>query len=154
MEPGAERTNALETIAYDWFGRDLAAATAWANNIDDAALRERLLAAGAKAIAVADPDLAAGWLVSSVKTEGLLNETALGLVETWADQHPMQAANWVSHFSEAGPRKAAIDLVLSHWVKTDPASANAWIQTLPEREAVLAKLKAEQEEREKAPEKE
>lgn len=154
MAPGDAQTNALETIAYDWFGRDLAAATRWTQSVEDPQLRERLLAVGAKAIANADPDLAAGWLVSSVKTEGVLNQTALTLVESWADQHPMQAANWVTRFSEAGPRKEAIELVLSHWMKTDPASANAWIQTLPEREAVLSKLKADEAERAKSPDRE
>jgi hypothetical protein len=84
-------------------------------------------------------------------TEGVLNETALSLVETWAGQYPAQAANWVARFSEAAPRRAAIDLVLTHWLKSDPASANAWIQKLPEREAVLAQLKAEQAERELKP---
>lgn len=151
LAPGDVQTDSLETIAYDWFGRDLAAAVNWTKSVEDPALRERLLAVGAKAIAIADPDLAAGWLVSAVKTEGVLGETALSIVETWADQHPAQAATWVARFSDAGPRKAAVDLLLNHWLKSDPASANAWIQTLPEREAILAKLKAEQAERERAP---
>jgi hypothetical protein len=154
MTPGAAKTNALETIAYDWFGRDLAAATQWTRTVEDPGLRERLLAVGAKAIATTDPDLAAGWLVTAVKTEGVLNETALGIVETWADQHPADAANWVARFSDAGPRKAAIDLLLSHWLKSDPAAANAWIQNLPDREIILAKLKAAQAEQERGPEKE
>jgi hypothetical protein len=154
MTAGAEQTNALETIAYDWFGRDLTAATTWVKNVDDPALRERLFAVAAKAIAVNDPDLAAGWLVDAVKTEGVLHETALGLIETWADQQPAEAANWVARFSEAGPRQVAIDVLLSHWLKSNPAAANAWIQTLPERDAVLAKLQAEQAERDRAPDKE
>lgn len=154
MAPGDARMNAFETIAYDWFGRDLAAATAWAKNVEDPILRERLYAVGAKAIAVNDPDLAAGWLVTAVKTDGVLNETALGVVETWADQHPAEAANWVARFSEAGPRKTAIDLLLRHWLQSDPAAANAWIQTLPERDSVLEKLKADQAERDRPPEKE
>ncbi len=145
MIPGDSRSSALETIAYDWFGRDLSAAAGWAKSVEDPVLRERLLAVGAKAIAIADPDLAAGWLVTAVKSENLRNETALGVVETWADQHPAEAAKWVARFSDAGPRKAAIDLVLNHWLKSDPASANAWLLSLPERDAVLARLKAERE---------
>lgn len=151
MKAGDAQTNALETIAYAWFGRDLDSAITWTKTVDDPRLRERLLAVGAKAIAAADPDLAAGWLVSSVKTAGLLNETTLMIVETWADQHPAQAAGWVTRFSEAGPRKDAINLVLGHWLKSDPAAANAWIHQLPEREILLAQLKTEQTERERAP---
>lgn len=145
MVPGDSRTSALETITYAWFGRDLSAAAGWAKSVEDPVLRERLLAVGAKAIAVADPDLAVGWLVTAVKSEGLRNETALGVVETWADQHPAEAAKWVARFSDAGPRKPAINLVLNHWLKSDPASANAWLLSLPERDAVLARLKAERE---------
>ena len=146
MKAGDAQTNALETIAYAWFGRDLDAAINWTKTVDDLRLRERLFAVGAKAIAATDPDLAAGWLVWSVKTEGLLNETTLMIVETWADQHPAQAAGWVSRFSEAGPRKDAIHLVLSHWLKSDPTAANAWIHRLPEREILLAQLKTEETE--------
>lgn len=149
LAPGVLKTDTFETIAYDWFGYDLTAAVNWTKSVEDQVLRERLLAVGAKAIAITDPDLAAGWLVTAVKREDVLTETALTLVETWAGQNPQQAANWVARFSDAGPRKEGIDLLLSHWIKSDPASANAWIHTLPERETILAKLKAEQAERER-----
>jgi hypothetical protein len=141
MAAGEVKTDALETIAYDWFGRDLTAAMDWTGRVNDPVLRERLMAVGAKAIANADPDLAAGWLVASVKTEGVLSETALSVVETWTLEDPPQAAAWVARFSDAGPRRAAIDLVLSHWLKSDPASARAWIQSLPERASVLEALR-------------
>lgn len=78
----AARTNALETIAYAWCARDPVAALRWAETISDSALRERLLAVSAKAIARVDVDLALDLLIAGVNTDGLVQETALSILET------------------------------------------------------------------------
>lgn len=149
MTAGAAQTNLLQTVAYDWTHRDPDAALAWILKVTDPTLREGLFAVGAKAIAVTDPDLAAGWLVTAVKSEGVSNETALCIVETWVAQDPAKAAGWVALFPANGPREAAMEIVSRRWLQSDPGAATAWIRELPEREKVLAKLKAEQEERDR-----
>ena len=148
----AVRTDVLQTVTYDWITHEPRAALDWITRVNDPALREGLLAVGAKAIAATDPDLAAGWLVTAVKSEKILNDTALSVIESWAAQDPAKAAKWVALFPPQGPREAAINLVVDRWLQSDPNGANAWILTLPERDKVLARLKAEQDERQLPPE--
>jgi hypothetical protein len=147
----AVRTDVWQTVTYDWITHEPRAALDWITQINDPALREGLLAVGAKAIAATDPDLAAGWLVTAVKSEKILNETTLTVIESWAAQDPAKAAKWVALFPPQGPREAAVNLVVDRWLQSDPNAANAWILTLPERDKVLARLSAEQAERQRPP---
>lgn len=146
MEPGDARTNAYETIAYSWATSDAAAAQQWALSATDPMLRQKLLAAGAKALAGTDPDLAATWLAAAVKDGATLNDTALMIAETWSDKDPAAAAAWVATFGDGTPREAAIEVVVKRWMKSDAAAANAWLLRQPERAQVLAKLQAEENE--------
>ena len=151
LNADAARTEVLQTLTYDWITHEPRAALDWIIQVNDAALREGLLAVGAKAIAATDPDLAAGWLVTAVKSEKIPNDTALAVIESWAAQDPAKAAKWVALFPPQGPRAAAVDLVVDRWLQSDPNAANAWLLTLPERDKVLARLKAEQDEQQRPP---
>jgi hypothetical protein len=142
MAPGSAQTNVLQTAAFDWMTRDPLAAAAWIVKVDDATLREQLLAVGTKALASTDPDLAAGWL-AEIKSDGVRHDTALCLVETWVARDPVAAADWVTRISAPELRAAAVELVAQHWLQSDPSAATAWLEKLPERDAVLASLKAE-----------
>jgi hypothetical protein len=136
----------LQTVAYDWISRDPNPALDWIMGVNDPSLQERLIAAGAKAVAMTDPSLAAGWLVSGVQSEGLLNDTVPNIVEIWAGKDPSEAANWVAQFPDGVSREAAVNIVSSHWLQSDSGAATAWILTLPERDKILTKLISDQAE--------
>jgi hypothetical protein len=142
LAPGAAQTNALQTVAYDWATRDPRAASAWMLQIEDAALRESLLAVGTKALAFTDPDLATSWL-DALKPDGARSETALCVVETWVARDPVAAANWVARITTPELRAAAVELIARRWLRSDAATATVWLEKQPERDAVLAKLAAE-----------
>ena len=146
MDPGSAQTNLLQTVAYDWISRDPNPALDWIMGVNDPSLQERLIAAGAKAVAMTDPSLAAGWLVSGVQSEGLLNDTVPNIVEIWAGKDPSEAANWVAQFPDGVSREAAVNIVSSHWLQSDSGAATAWILTLPERDKILTKLISDQAE--------
>lgn len=151
MDPGAAQTDVLQTVAYDWMTRDPAAVSDWMVTVHDPILREQLLSASAKAIAVTDPDLAAGWVSAMIKSEAVAHDAALSVVATWVASDPAKVAAWVAQFPSRGSRDAAITIVARRWLESDPAAAHAWIQTLPERDDILARLAAEQAERERPP---
>lgn len=151
MQPGASRTDTLQTVAYDWMGRNPAAATEWIEHVTDPALRAPLLVAGAKAIAATDPDLAAHWLASLGASDRTAGDAMLCVVETWADHAPAQAAGWVAQLSAPAVREAAVGLVTERWLETDPSAAIAWIRQLPEHETILARLEQQQRELERPP---
>lgn len=150
MKDESRRASLLQTIAFDWSTRDADRALAWMLTVPDAAVRETMIAAGAKAIAVNDPDLAAQWLTSSVKTESVFNETALSVVEQWVDKNPEAAASWVAHLSNPDLREAGADLVLRRWKTTNPKAVATWLMEFPEGEKVLSKWQQEEAERQKA----
>jgi hypothetical protein len=152
MKAGPEHTNVLETVVYEWAGRDLKAAIALVGTIADPTLRERVMAVAAKAIAVGDPDLGAQWLASAVKSEGVLKETAQCVVAIWAEKNPAEAANWLSRATDVSVRADAVNVLVRAWLKSDPTAAHAWIKTLPEGDQVLASLREEQAERERGQE--
>lgn len=152
MKPGPAQTNALETVVYDWATHDLKGALGLVESVADPVLREKALVMTAKAIAVGDPDLGAQWLATSVKSEGALKETAQSIVAIWAERSPADAALWLSRASDPTVRAEAVNGLVRAWIKTDATSAHAWIQTLPERDQVLATLKADEEERKRVQE--
>jgi hypothetical protein len=143
MNPGIAQTNVLRSVAYDWMSRDPDAALDWILNVNDPPLRETLIAAGAEAAAATDPDLAAGWLVSTVKSEGILNDTALHIIETWIAKDPAGAANWVARFPDGSTREAAVGIVSRLWLQSDRGAATVWIQNLPEGDEILTSLNSD-----------
>lgn len=152
MKPGPAQTNALETVVYDWATHDLKGAIDLVESVADPVLREKALMMTAKAIAVGDPDLGAQWLANSVKSEGMLKETGQSIVAIWAETSPADAAQWLSRVADPTVRVEAVNVLVRAWIKTDATSAQAWIQTLPERDQVLATLKADEEERKRVQE--
>lgn len=144
MEPGKSQLNVVETAVYDWMSRDPATATAWVLKQADPAWREPLLAIGAKAIAITDPDLAANWLATAVKSEGLQLSTALTVVEIWADSDPLKASGWVQQFPAGSTREAAAEQLMKSWSRTNPAQAQSWLAQLPEGPAIKKRLDEEE----------
>jgi len=144
MDPGPAQTDTLETIAWSWISRNSSAATAWIGQVADPALREQLAAVGTRAIALTDPDLAASWMASSVKSPALLNTTSLSLAEIWAGENAAQAADWSAKIADPATRQAAVNLVAKLWMESDTKAAEAWIRKQPEAPAIISALEAEQ----------
>ncbi|MGC4073313.1 MAG: hypothetical protein QM760_12510 [Nibricoccus sp.] len=144
MKAGDARTNVLQTLAYDWMTRDPGAATTWLLTVPEPEMKETLFAAGAKAIAVTDPDLAVRWMSAGIKTEATFADTALCVVEIWAERDPAKAGSWVAQFPPGRVRNDAIDLMSRRWLQADPSAAKDWIRQLPEGTSVFARLKAEE----------
>ena len=131
MEPGSAQINLFRTVAGNWVGTDPQAAFQWVNSVTDPALRTQLVAATAQSYALTDPVQAANWMVSSISSGALMNDTALNIVKTWAAQNPAQAADWVSDFPAGSVKAAAVQIVAGYWVHTDRDAANAWVQNTP-----------------------
>lgn len=128
MAPGNDQTSRLQSVACNWVASDPNAALDWISGVNDPALRERLVASAAQAYALTDPALASAWLVSTVKSDGLLQNAALNIAQTWVVQDPLAAANWASQFPEGDTKTAAQNLIVNYWQQTDPAAASAWVQ--------------------------
>jgi hypothetical protein len=128
MNPGDAQTNLLRSVVCGWVSTDPKAAMDWAAGVKDPQLREQLIASAVQSYALNDPAQAATWLVSEVKSSGIVMDAALNILETWVATDPAAAANWTSLFPEGDFKIAAMKIVSRHWRQTDPAAASAWIQ--------------------------
>jgi hypothetical protein len=130
MHPGPAQTYSLQAVACNWVSTDPDAAMGWVASVQDASLREQLIAASAQSYALTDPAQAAAWLVSDVKSPQIEHDAALNILRTWVTKDPAQAANWVAQFPEGSTKAAAVQIVAQRWQQTDQAAATAWIQHL------------------------
>jgi hypothetical protein len=130
MKPGDAQTNLLRGVVCGWVSTDPNAALDWINSVNDPLLREQMTASAAQAYALTDPAQAAAWLVSEVKSDGVIKDSALNILSTWVTIDPAAAANWAAQFPEGDIKAAAVKTVSTYWQQTDPDAASAWIQDL------------------------
>jgi hypothetical protein len=128
MKPGAAQTNMLRAVVCGWVSTDPDATMSWVANVSDPALREQLVASTVQSYALSDPAQAASWLVEEVKSEAILKDAALNILNTWVARDPAGAANWAAQFPDGDTKAAAVTLVSSYWQQTDPTAAAAWMQ--------------------------
>jgi hypothetical protein len=127
MDPGDAQINLFRAAVSGWVDSNPAAALDWVASIKDSSLREPLIAAAFQSYALIDPASAATWLLSDVKSDSLVNEASLNILETWVTKNPAEAANWASRFPEGNTKVAAVQIVSSYWQQTDPDKAAAWV---------------------------
>jgi hypothetical protein len=139
----AERDDLLVHAVSQWAISDGAAAVAWARQVPERKLAQRLV--GAVAVASADRDgpgaaaLAAGDLDPGEDQD----RVAVAVAQRWAANAPEAAAAWVARFSERLVRNDAVHDLLDVWARRDADAAHRWAGQLPAgplREAGLAWL--------------
>jgi len=131
MKPGDEQTHLLQAVLCDWVSREPATALNWILDVHEPALRESLTAAAAKSYALNEPRLAAAWVISNVGSEKIKNDAVLSIIETWSSTDPENAAKWASTELDGATQKAAVNIISSHWMNSNPTAAQAWVQNLP-----------------------
>jgi len=126
-----QRDDLLVHALSQWPGTDSSSAAAWAMNVPDPSLRQRLVAA--VAVASAEQDGAgAAWLAASALGAGdEQGRAAVSIVQRWAQNSPQAAASWVSQFPDSPPRDAAVQNLLALWIPQDAEAAGNWLRQLP-----------------------
>ncbi len=135
MNLGNDRTSLLQSVACDWAASDPNAALDWIASVKDPSLREQLVASAAQSYALTDPALASAWLVSMAKSDDLVKDSTLNIIQTWVTKDPASAAKWVSQFPDGDTKLAAVDIVSKYWQQTDPNAVTTWIRNLAESAA-------------------
>ena len=136
MKPGDAQINLLRAVACSWVSTDPNAALDWITSVKDPALREQLVASAAQSYALTDPALATAWLVSMAKSDAVVKDATLNIIQTWVTKDPASAAEWASQLPDGDTKLAAIDTVSKYWQQTDPNAATKWIQNLAEAPAI------------------
>jgi hypothetical protein len=134
MTPGAEQTRLAVKAAEQWAIWDPASASAWAVSFPAGPARDTALAAVAQQWAGNDAAAASDWL-QTLPAGSAQARAAESYVDKVVNQHPELAARWVALMTNEQKRNQQIEKIGQQWLKSDPAAAQAWLETARSRSA-------------------
>ncbi len=107
LPPSPERDEALSHALRQWTATDAAAAVNWVGQLQDTALRQRLL--GAMAVANADqrPFQSATLAATAMEPGADQARAVVAIVQRWVQTSPADAAAWVAQFPDGSTRDDA-----------------------------------------------
>jgi hypothetical protein len=115
LPPTRERDDLLVLAVSQWSVIDSGTAAAWAMNVLDSSLRQRLVAAVAVASAEQDGAGAATLAANAIGAGDEQERAAVSIVQRWAQNSPQAAVAWVSQFPDLPYRDAAVRNLLALW---------------------------------------
>jgi hypothetical protein len=99
--------------------------------VPDPALRQRLVASVAIALAKQDATAAVMLAVNGLVAGEEQDRAAVSIVQRWAQHSPQGAAFWVSQFPDIPSRDAVAQDLLALWTIQDAVAAGDWLRELP-----------------------
>jgi hypothetical protein len=131
LPPGQERDDLLNYSAQQWVATDRDDAVAWINQVEDPALREKMLGEVAVNLSAQDPFAAAQFVAATMPDGEERDNAAVNVIRFWASSTPADAAAWVERFPEGQLREAAMENLIDVWGKDDFSKAGVWLGELP-----------------------
>jgi hypothetical protein len=117
--------------AAEWAGSDLESSLAWAEQIDDEHLRQRVTEEIAVASASQDP-VGATKIALEKMTAGIGQDRAiLSILQRMVGTDPSVASAWVSQFPEDDMGKEAVTSMVTLWANKDLTASGHWLTELP-----------------------
>ena len=117
--------------AAEWAGSDLESSLAWAEQIDDENLKQRVTEVIAVASASQDP-AGATRIVLEKMTAGIGQDRAiLSILQRMIQTDPSIASAWVSQFPEDDMGKEAVTSMVTLWANQDLTASGNWLSGLP-----------------------
>jgi hypothetical protein len=131
LPPSPERDSVLNYSVRQWATTDKDSAVAWINQVEDPALREKMLGEVAVNMGAQDPVAAAEFVATAMPDGQDRNNATVEIIRFWASSAPADAASWVEQFPEGQLRNAAMENLIDVWGKDDLSQAGAWLDGLP-----------------------
>jgi hypothetical protein len=131
IPPGPERDGLLNYSAQQWATTDRNGAVAWINQVQDPALREKMLGEVAVNLGIQDPVAGANFVATALPEGPDRDNAAVNIVRFWAASAPADAAAWVEQFPDGQLRDTAMANLVEVWGKDDFTGAGAWLDQLP-----------------------
>jgi hypothetical protein len=130
------RTNALETVGYEYIRQDLTGATEWAERIAGRADAHEAVADVGNALALRDGQEAALW-ASRLPAGPSQNHAMEDIFEVWTRADPLAASQGLTRMPPGSGRDAAIQAFSRTLTRENPADAITWAGALSDPEARL-----------------
>jgi hypothetical protein len=126
-----ERDELLVHALSQWAAAEATQARAWAGQVADLALRQRLVAAVAVAVAEQDGQAAATLAATALGAGAEQDHAAVSILQRWAQQSPMAAAAWLVQFPDLPVREAAVHNLVALWAGQNLEAVGDWLYDLP-----------------------
>lgn len=128
---GSQRDELMNHAAAQWATFDSAAAHAWASQLDDIAMRQRLIGTIISSSAEHDGLGTATRAVSELPAGPIQDRTVVSVIQRWSQVEPAQAAAWVKEFPASPLGLDAMENLVTSWSRFDSVSAHTWLLSLP-----------------------
>ena len=129
--PGLDRDDLTVHAVSQWATLDALAATEWACAIPSLALRERVLASIAAAMADQNPEAAVILTTQAMWPGESRNQAAIAIIQRWTQHDPRSAAAWVQEFPAGDLQEAAIRNLVAVWSREGAEGPMGWLNSLP-----------------------
>jgi len=98
----------MENLVQQWAGKDVPAATVWANNQPAGDNRNELFQRIGYVLSQNDPRNAANLVVEQIPAGPAQNEAVMSVLHQWANKDMLGAVDWVKTFPESAFRERAL----------------------------------------------
>lgn len=116
----------VQRSASEWAATNGEQAVAWARQIEDAPLRNQVLASMAVAMSESDPVAAATLATTEIPAGRTQSDAVIGIIERWGQQQPEQVAAWVETFPRNNLKSVAVENLVAMWSLSDSHKAEEW----------------------------
>ena len=130
--PVQDRDDLTLHAVSQWANTDALAATDWAHTIPGLALRERVLASIAMAMADQNPEAAVILTTQALWPGESQKQAAIAIVQRWSQQDPQGAASWVQQFPAGDLQETAVRNLIAVWSQGGSGKPVEWLNSLPE----------------------
>lgn len=157
LPDGPSKEQAAATLATVWAASDINAAVSWASNLTDPDVRKQVITHIGTSWGAIEPDAALTWLntlppavaadgiigafnswaatdaqrlrdwVDSNPPSATLDVARMALAEVYSDSDIQSSMDLAFQLTSATNRDNAVARYYRHWIKSDEASASAWI---------------------------
>ncbi len=134
LPAGAAQTDLMTRGVTAWANTDSDSAMAWADKIEDKALREKLIGGVVLASAEQNPADAAKIALQKISPGDEQDRMIITIVQYWAQADPAVASAWVSKFPENSVGQSAIRTLVPKWASQNPEAVGEWLITLKKGE--------------------
>lgn len=130
LPAGAAQADLISRAAAEWAVTDRDSAVAWAKQIEDEALRQRVTGQVVVASAEQDPAGAATIALQQMPLGEERDRALVSVVQRWVQTDPAVASAWVSEFPEGAVGRDAMDNLVNLWADRDLVASGNWLLTL------------------------
>ncbi|HEV2692175.1 MAG TPA: hypothetical protein VG347_04705 [Verrucomicrobiae bacterium] len=140
MPAGDDQKAVIKGLLATWTQADPAAAVNWLGSFPETNAQPELVQSVVKSWSQTEPATVAKWLTNSsfaTINDGIVN----AFLEGATAKYPDFAAQWTASVTDETKRQYYQAQVARQWLKTDPSSAQKWIDTLNLPDAIKQSLK-------------